>query len=98
MLEVVLARIFALLIAICMVTGTATRAYASLDGVFDVPSEIDDAVDAAVMPRVSEPIALAVPRRPQPICIEAPGSPIGGRMHAVLIFRPPRPTASRSII
>jgi hypothetical protein len=96
MLELVLARIFALLLAIGMVTGTATRAYASLDGAFDVPSEIDDAVDAAVLPRVAEPIPVAVPQRPQPICSSAPGSPIGGRMHAVLIFRPPRLLASRS--
>jgi hypothetical protein len=91
-LKTVLARIFALLLAVLMMAGAAAQACASPDVASEC--EIDDApaVDTPVLP-----VAVAVPRPDlrEPICIEAPRSLGRGRLLAVLVFRPPRLVAAR---
>ena len=79
------ARVVALLLAVMMMTGAAAQASAMADPA----SEVDDAPDL-VMPIPPEPVAVAAPESRAPVRIEAPLSPACGRMHALVIFRPPR--------
>jgi hypothetical protein len=78
-------RLIALLLTVMMMTGTAAQVCASPD----VAGAIDDAPDL-VMPAVPEPVEVARPAHRPVVQIEAPPEPGLGRMHAVLIFRPPR--------
>jgi hypothetical protein len=100
--EVVLVRVVAWLLAVVIVTGTAARAHASLDAAGDVgyaAASVDglDGLDGldGMMPHGADPVAVATPDGPDPVRIEASRSLTRGRMHAVLIFRPPRLAASR---
>jgi len=79
------ARVIALLLAVMMMTAAAAQVYAQAD----TASEVDDAPDL-MMPATPVPIAVAAPEGRDPARIEAPLSPACGRMHAVLVFRPPR--------
>jgi len=78
-------RLIALLLAVMMMTGTATQVCASPE----VAGAIDDAPDV-VTPVLPEPVAVARPDHRPAIQIEAPRSSSLGRSHAVMIFRPPR--------
>jgi hypothetical protein len=78
-------RVLAWLLAVLMMTGTAAQVCASPD----TAASIDDAPDL-VMPATPEPVAVARPVYRPVAQIEAPRAPSLGRMHAVLIFRPPR--------
>jgi hypothetical protein len=86
----VLVRIIVLLLAVMMMTGNAAEVCASPD----VASMVDDAsnLDPPILPAE---VTVPLPDRQEPVCIEAPRSPSCGRMHAVLVFRPPRLFASR---
>jgi hypothetical protein len=98
----VFARIFAWLLAVVVVTATAGHAYAQLDTAGEVPGVVDDGPRSsdslegfeACLPQ-PEPVATAAPPRPQRAVTPAPRSFADGRMHAVRIFRPPRPLAPR---
>jgi len=79
------ARVIALLLAVMMMTGCAAQVYAQAD----TASEIDDA-PGLVTPIAPAPMPVAAPEGREPVRIEAPLSPVCGRTHAVLVFRPPR--------
>jgi hypothetical protein len=86
----VLVRILALLLAVMMMTGTVAEVWASPD----VTSVVDDTPD------IDSPVPLAevAPPMLEPrlsTCTSAPLLHSTGRMHAVLVFRPPRLVASR---
>jgi hypothetical protein len=79
-------RLIALLLAVMMMTGTAAEVCAASD----IIVAIDDAPDLD-MPNLLEPSELARPDHRSPIqSSSAPGASALGRMHAVMIFRPPR--------
>jgi hypothetical protein len=83
-------RVIVLLLAVVMMTGaTAQVACASPD----VMTAVDDAPDLGT-PIVPDPAVIPVPERRMPVRIEAL-PPAHGRMHALLVFRPPRLIASR---
>ncbi len=82
-------RVIALLLAVMMMTGARAQVWASPD----VTSVVDDAPDEGHALPVS--VAVPLPERRELVCIEAPGSPARGRLHAVFVFRPPRLFASR---
>jgi hypothetical protein len=87
----VLVRVIALLLAVVMMTGAATQVCASPD----VAGAVDDdapGLDPAVLP---EPVAVPLPDRREPVSTCAPRPVAPGRMHAVFVFRPPRPVTSR---
>jgi hypothetical protein len=87
----VLARVLALLFAvIMMMTAVAAHVCASPD----VSSEVDDPpdLDSPILPA---PVAVPRPDRREPVRIEAPRAFARGRLHAVVVFRPPRLVASR---
>jgi hypothetical protein len=86
----VLVRIVVLLLAVMMMTGRVAEVWASPD----VTSVVDDtpSVDPPVRP-AEVTILVLEPRLPA--CISAPPLHSTGRMHAVLVFRPPRLVASR---
>lgn len=94
----VLVRIFAWLLAILVVTGSAARAQASFEASLDVPGAVADGTEGfdgfegmeGTLPRAPEPVTVAAPPRPEPVSVAVPRAPAHGRMHAVLIFRPPR--------
>lgn len=95
-------RVLAWLLAVVIVTGTAARAQASLGAAGDVGYAVDsegglDGLDGldGMMPHGADPVPVATPDGPDPVRIEASRSLTRGRMHAVLIFRPPRVVASR---
>ena len=74
-----------------MMTGAATQlAWASPDAATVVDDGHD--LDAPIVPEVA---VVPLPLRRLAVCVEAPPSPASGRMHAVLVFRPPRALASR---
>jgi hypothetical protein len=81
----VFARVVALLLAVMMMTGAAAQASA----LANPASEVDDA-PYVVVPIAPEPVAVAIPERRAPARIEAPWAPACGRIHALVIFRPPR--------
>ncbi len=85
-----LVRLIALLLAVMMMTGTAAEVHAA-PGIVVM---IDDAPDLD-LPNLPAPVAVSRPDHRPPISIEAPLAPAPGRMHAVMIFRPPRLVASR---
>ena len=90
-------RLIALLLAIVMMTGAAAQvAGASPDVTGVVAGAIDDApgLDPPIVPEAVA-VAMPVPDTEAPVVIEAPPSIASGRMHAVLVFRPPRRLASR---
>lgn len=83
-------RIVVLLLAVMMMTGSAAQVCASPDDA----SIVDDApsLDPPILPvQVTAPL----PDLPERARSFAPPSPANGRMHAVLVFRPPRLFASR---
>jgi len=86
----VFVRVIALLLAVMMMTGARGQVWASPD----VTSVVDDAPDRDV-PVQPASVAVPLPERREPVCIEAPRSPARGRLHAVFVFRPPRLFASR---
>jgi len=88
----VLVRIITLLLAVMMMTGAAGQVGASPGATSAVCVDDTPALDTPVLP---EPVTVPLPDRQDPVCIEAPSAPAVGRMHAVLIFRPPRLVASR---
>ena len=80
-----------LLLAAVIMTGAMTQAaFASPD----VVSAVDPASDVDT-PVVPEPAVMSAPVPQRPVRIEATQAPALGRMHAVLVFRPPRLVASR---
>jgi len=81
----VFARVIALLLAVMMMTGSAVQVYAQAD----TASEVDDA-PALLVPTAPVPLAVVAQEGRAPARIEAPLAPVSGRMHAVLVFRPPR--------
>ena len=84
-------RVIVLLLAVILMTGTvAQTACASPDVVSAVEPAPD--VDTPVMP---EPALMPEPAGRGPDRSEVPSAPTRGRMHAVLVFRPPRPVTSR---
>ena len=84
-------RVIVLLLTVILMTGTvAQTACASPDVVSAVEPAPD--VDTPVMP---EPTLMPEPAGPGPDRNEVPSAPTRGRMHAVLVFRPPRPVTSR---
>jgi hypothetical protein len=60
----------------------------------DVICAVDDAPDVDT-PALVESAVTLVPERQPPIHVAGPSAPPLGRMHAVLVFRPPRLLASR---
>lgn len=80
-----------LLLAAVMMTGAMTQAACASP---DVVSAVDPASDVDT-PVVPEPAVMSAPEPLRPVRIEAPQAPAPGRMHAVLVFRPPRLVASR---
>jgi len=86
----VFVRVIALVLSVMMMTGAREQVCASPD----VTSAVDDApdLDTAVLPA---PVDVPLPDRRSPVCVEAPLARACGRMHAVLVFRPPRLVASR---
>jgi len=84
-------RAIALLLAVLMLTGVAGQvASASPDAV----SAVDDVPDVDT-PALVESAVMLAPERQPPICVDGPRASTHGRMHAVLVFRPPRLLASR---
>ena len=83
-------RIVVLLLAVLMMTGSAAQVCASPDDT----SIVDDAptLDPPILP---VQVTASLPDLPERIHPCAPPSPSSGRMHAVLVFRPPRRFASR---
>ena len=102
-----LARVIALVLAVVMMTGAVAQVWASPDDAGAVagaapgsppgspPGSIDDdglALDPAVLPEI---VAVPLPERREPVSTCAPDRDVPGRLHAVFVFRPPRPIASR---
>jgi len=83
-------RVLALLLSVMMMTGAMGQVCASPD----VTGVVDNAPDLDT-PALPAPVAVPLPDRREPVCIEAPLMCACGRMHAVLVFRPPRLVASR---
>ena len=84
-------RVIVLLLAVILVTGTVVQtACASPDAVTAVEPVPD--VDPPVMPDAA---LMPAPSGRGPDRSEVPTAPTSGRMHAVLVFRPPRPVTSR---
>jgi hypothetical protein len=87
----VVVRLLAFLVAVLMMTAAATPGSASFDPTTAVTA-IDDAPDAVDLGPAILPVPVVVPgpSRRAPVRVEAPRSLPRGRMHAVLVFRPPR--------
>jgi len=83
-------RVIALLLSVMMMTGAVGQVCASPD----VTSAVDDAPDLDT-PALPAPAVAPLPDLREPVSIEAPPACACGRMHAVLVFRPPRLVASR---
>jgi hypothetical protein len=84
-------RAIVLLLAVLMLTGVVGQvASASPDAVCAVDNVPD--VDT---PALVESAVTLVPERQPPIHVAGTSAPPLGRMHAVLVFRPPRLLASR---
>jgi hypothetical protein len=86
----VLVRITGLLLAVMMVTGRVGEVWASPD----VTSVVDDTPDLDLQLPLTE-VTIHVLEPWLPTYISAPPLHSSGRMHAVLVFRPPRLVASR---
>lgn len=86
----VLVRLIALLLTVMMMTGGVEHALGSPDSM----TAIDDAseLDAPVVP-VQVTVVAIHPR--EPFGPNAAAPPEVGRIHAALVFRPPRAAASR---
>jgi hypothetical protein len=87
-----LVRLIAFLLTVIVMTATAAEVRASTAIVASLA--VDDAPELD-LPNLPEPVAATRPDHRQPILIKAPRAPAPGRMHAVMIFRPPRLLASR---
>jgi hypothetical protein len=89
-------RLIVLVLAIVMMAGTVAQVHAAADVAcaLTAAAGADDVPDVAT-PIVPEPVTVVRPDVRTPVQIEAPLSTPRGRMHAVLIFRPPRLVASR---
>ena len=88
-------RVLVLLLTSVLLTGLMTGTVAQTAGASpDVVSAVEPApeVDTPVMP---EPAVMPAPAGRGPDRSEVPSAPTRGRMHAVLVFRPPRPVTSR---
>ena len=90
-------RAITLLLAIVMMTGALGQVCASSDATGAVAVvAVDDAdgpdLDTPILPA---PVAAPLPGLQEPVCIEAPAARARGRMHAVIVFRPPRLVTSR---
>jgi hypothetical protein len=84
-------RVIVLLLAVTLMTGTMVQtACASPDVVSAVEPAPD--VDPPIMPDLA---LMPEPGGRAPDRSEVPTAPTRGRMHAVLVFRPPRLVASR---
>jgi hypothetical protein len=83
-------RVIAVLLAVLMMMGFGAQV---VHEIAEVASVVDDAADPNP-PVVSAPVAEPPPRDPT-AAGTATLAPVHGRMHAVLVFRPPRPFASR---
>jgi hypothetical protein len=84
-------RAIVLLLAVLMLTGLAGQvASASPDAV----CAVDDVPDVDAPAFVESAVTLALEHQP-PIGVDEPHASTRGRMHAVLVFRPPRLLASR---
>ena len=83
-----IARVLALLLAVLVMVGAAAQAYAQ-PGPGDSTSVIDDAPDA-VLPVAPAPVVVATPERPAAARAVPLPARVFGRIHAVVIFRPPR--------
>ncbi|HZJ66999.1 MAG TPA: hypothetical protein VFD36_26015 [Kofleriaceae bacterium] len=84
-------RVIVLLLAAVIMTGAMTQGACASP---DVVSAVDPASDVDT-PVVPEPAVMSAPVPQRPVRIEATQAPALGRMHAVLVFRPPRLVASR---
>ena len=82
-------RLIAWLLAVIMMTAAAAQVCASQDVAGAGAAASDDAPDV-VMSAIPEPVAVARPEHRPIVQIEAPPERSLGRVHAVLIFRPPR--------
>lgn len=87
----VIVLLLAAIMAIGMMTGAMTQTACATPG---VACMVDPAFDVDT-PVVPEPTVMSAPLHRVPVRIEAPQAPAHGRMHAVLVFRPPRLVASR---
>ena len=83
--------LLAAIMTIGMMTGAMTQSACASP---DVVGAVDPAADVDT-PVVPEPAVMPAPAPRRPVCIEAPQVSTRGRMHAVLVFRPPRLVASR---
>jgi len=83
-------RIITLLLAVMMMMGSAGQVCTSSGA----PSAVcvDDTLDLDT-PVLPAPVTVPLPSCQEPVCIEAFPACAGGRMHAVLVFRPPRRVA-----
>jgi hypothetical protein len=84
-------RVIVLLLAVVMMTGLAGQAASASP---DVMSAVDETPDVDT-PVVVESALMQTPERQRPLRVDARTAPTHGRMHAVLVFRPPRLIASR---
>ena len=84
-------RVLVLLLAVILMTGTMTQTACASP---DVMTAVDPASDVDT-PVMAEPAVMPGPERRAPVRVEAPPAPTRGRVHAVLVFRPPRLVASR---
>lgn len=89
----------ALLLAVVVVTGAAAQVWASPDTTsapISAPTSAIDDDGPGLLPAVLlEPVAVPLPDRREPVGTCAPRRDVPGRLHAVFVFRPPRPVASR---
>jgi hypothetical protein len=84
-------RVIALLLAVLMLAGVAGQVASASP---DVVCAVDDVPDGDA-PALVESAVMLVPELQLPIRFDGMRAPALGRMHAVLVFRPPRLLASR---
>jgi hypothetical protein len=84
-------RVIVLLLAVVMMAGIAGQAASASP---DAISAVDETPDVDT-PVVVESAVVQIPERQPPMRVDGPAVPTHGRMHAVLVFRPPRLVTSR---
>jgi hypothetical protein len=84
-------RAIVLLLAVLMWAGVAGHVASASP---DVICAVDDVPDVDA-PALVESAVMLPSERPPAIRVDAPRASTRGRMHAVLVFRPPRLLASR---
>ena len=84
-------RVIVLLLAVILMTGTVVQTASASPDVATAVEPVPD-VDTPVM---AESALMTEPGDRGPDRSEVPRAPTRGRMHAVLVFRPPRVVTSR---